>query len=85
MRRYFFHLVKGRESIPDEVGAGIADLAQGRARAIEAAWEFLQEHAGAAVELKDWRIEVADESGAIVLRIDLGEIAGSEEGRTSPN
>ena len=75
MHRYYFHLVKGQEVIPDDLGVEVADLAQARVEAGGAAREFLKEHAGTVAGLEDWCIEVADASGAVAFRVHLAGLS----------
>ncbi|WP_046869256.1 hypothetical protein [Microvirga massiliensis] len=56
-----------------------------RVEMIRAICEFQQEHADIAADPKACHLEVADVSGAAVLRIDLDEIARSDPGGTSLN
>jgi hypothetical protein len=75
VERYYFHLVDGHDIIPDDVGVNVADLAEACAETIEAVYEFRQDHAATESDWTDCQVEVADASGAIVLTLDLSDLA----------
>jgi len=81
VKRYYFHLVDGNDIIPDHVGVEATDLEEARREALKAIHEFRRESPGSAAEWKDWRIDVADDSGTTLLSINLSDLSVWENER----
>ena len=71
MARYYFHLADRHETIPDEDGLEVSDLAKAHAEALKVIEEFRTENPTMATEWEGWRLDVANGSGAIVFSINL--------------
>jgi hypothetical protein len=56
--------------IPDTKGVEVADLDEARSEAMKAIKEF-QAEASAAEHRKGWRMDISNESGTILLSINL--------------
>lgn len=73
MPRFFFHVVDRAGIAADEDGLDVADLAAAREVALKGARDIL------AAEIKygkidlNWRIDVADAEGAVVLTLPFSE------------
>ena len=70
MPRYYFHVYDGR-SAPDAEGTELRDWPAARRGAIQLAGVLIAEQADALAPGEDWRLEVADERGLILFRLDL--------------
>ncbi len=68
MPRYFFHVVAAGEGIADEVGTVLPDVRDAHARAVKFMEEVLP-LIDREDDLREWRIEVADESGAVLITV----------------
>jgi hypothetical protein len=66
MARFYLHVINRLGSARDEEGAELADLQEANARAVEGIRSILADEAKAGRLDLDGRIEIADESGAIV-------------------
>ncbi len=75
VKRYYFHFVDGRDTIPDHDGVEVADLAEVCVETIKAVYEFRRDYPTAAPDWTDWQIEVTDALGAVVLTLDLSALA----------
>jgi hypothetical protein len=71
--RYYFHLVDGPDVIPDRIGAEVVDLEEARAEVIKAIREFRQEQPAAVDGWEDYRIEVTDAWGVVVMTLSLSD------------
>ena len=69
MPRYFFHVLDGKD-MPDEDGVELPDRAAVRAEAIRASGQMLADMGGA-WHGEEWQMNVADESGRVVLRLQF--------------
>jgi hypothetical protein len=67
----YFHLVKGRETIPDEAGIEVADIEIAQLEALKAVQELRREEGQIDAYLKGWRLNVVDASGNLLLSIRL--------------
>jgi hypothetical protein len=76
--RYYFNLVRARETISDQVGIGLADAPAQFLEAIvlKSLAELRKQEGKVANRWKDWMLEVRDASNNIVLMIDLGAFDG---------
>jgi hypothetical protein len=73
MVRYYFHLANGHETLPDEDGLELDDLAEACAEAVGAIEELRRNDPSAAAKWKGWRLDAADASGMIVFSIGLDD------------
>lgn len=71
---YRFHCTDGHVAIIDPVGIGIADRAQLRAHAGDAA-RFAMERVGADLDWADWIVDVHDGQGRRVLVLPFRDVA----------
>lgn len=70
MPRYFFHLHDGIEH-PDRLGKDLPSLEAARGHAAAYLGELLRDGGDAIWNGEDWRLNVADETGLILLTIDI--------------
>ena len=79
MNRYFFNVFDGHTDI-DKNGLVLEDFAEVRTAVIRLAADTLFEEAHTSVVPEDWRIEVLDESGKVVLvaHFSLKEVLARE-------
>jgi hypothetical protein len=75
VKRYYFHLVDGHNTIRDRDGIDVADLAEACAETIETVYEFRRDHSATAPDWTNWQTEVTDASGAIALTLNLSDLA----------
>ena len=75
MKRYYFHFVDGRDTIPDNDGVEVADLAEVCVETIKAVYEFRRDHSAPAPDWTDWQIKVTDAAGTVALTLDLSDLA----------
>jgi hypothetical protein len=71
--RYFFHLHDGRD-IPDVGGIDLPDMQAVRAQATKTAGQMLMEAEGK-FSGEDWRMNVANEAGQLVLSLRISATA----------
>jgi len=76
MPRYFFHISDGRRTYPDPWGVALPSLEAARAHARQDA-QALSE-SWMALSQAEWRLTVADESGAQLLSIALSRAARAD-------
>ena len=70
MPRYFFHVQDG-VSLHDSEGTELADLTTARRQAIELAGRIIAEEAKRRDLGEDWSMDVTDENGLILFKIDF--------------
>ena len=70
MPRYFFNVHDGR-AIRDSNGTELAGLDEARVAAVRFAGSILNESASHSWKDHVWHMEVANESGAVLLRFDF--------------
>lgn len=70
MPHFRFNVYDG-VALPDLSGRDFADLAEAQAEALRLAGELMRDGATARRLGGDWRIEVADETGRVLFRLDL--------------
>ena len=70
--RYYFHLYND-VAVVDEEGRVLPDLASARANAVKEARELMLDTVAEGRINLSHRIEIADESGAVVARVTFGE------------
>ena len=71
MAQFFFHLWRGGQLTPDEVGVALSSLEAAKIRAERIASSILDRNEAAPTCLLGWDIEVTDESGRTVLLIPI--------------
>lgn len=76
--RCYFHLSDGQTTILDERGVDVADLSRLRSEAVQAIFELAQEDE-LHEPLADWRMEVADEAGQVLLMITFSDVLAKAE------
>jgi hypothetical protein len=70
MPRFFFNVYDGIDA-PDREGTDLPDWSAGREEAIRLAGELLRDSAKQMALGEDWRMEVTDEAGLILFRLDF--------------
>lgn len=70
MPRFYFNVYDG-VSTPDGTGTVLADWQKARVEAIRLAGALLKDDAERLALSDDWRLEVADEYGLVLLRFDF--------------
>jgi hypothetical protein len=74
--RYFFNLVSPNGSLPDQEGIEVTNIDELRAKVAETIEEVRRADALTAADWKAWRLEVADQSGVVILMVDLDRASG---------
>jgi hypothetical protein len=69
--RCYFHLVSGEEAIMDDTGIEVADIETAQREALKAIQEMRQEAPDADEDWQNWRLNVVDQSGNVLLSIRL--------------
>lgn len=72
--RCYFHLVNCHETIADDTGVEIADLAKAHETALQAIEDIRAEAIQLGASWQGWRLDVADPSGHVLLSIPLETI-----------
>ena len=72
MPRFFFHVRHGEDFEPDLIGLDLLDADIAQSVGLRALHDLRGELAGEG--FTDWTLEVADEEGAIILRLSVGEL-----------
>ncbi len=83
MSRYFFHM-RGHLSVVDEVGAELPGLAAVRREAIARAKALLLGGARAYFQDRLWRMEVRNEAGVVVVKVNFGDTTDISSLRAEP-
>jgi len=73
MSHYFFHLWRGGQLTPDEVGVALPSLKAAEGRAVCMASSILDQNEGAPINASGWDIEVTDAAGRTCLVLAVGE------------
>jgi hypothetical protein len=73
MARFYLHVINGTGRAADEEGVELADAQAAAVRAVEGIRSILADEAKAGSMDLDGRIEIADESGAIVRTVPFEE------------
>ena len=73
MPRFFFH-VYDRANSPDQVGTELSDLETMQIEAVHFTGELLREQGYGSSPISPLAIEVTDEDGVTVLRVEVGLI-----------
>ena len=74
MPRFHFHIFDGRDQ-RDEDGTELPDFKTARLEAIRYAGEVLRDQADRVALGEHWRMDVTDESGLVLLRLDFSALA----------
>lgn len=69
--RCYFHLVNGHESIPDDIGVEVSDLATAQDLALQAIDDIRKEALQLGASWQGWRLDIVDLSGHTLLSIPL--------------
>jgi hypothetical protein len=69
--RCYFHLVNSHETVPDDTGIEVLDLATAHRFALEAIDEIRDEAIGAGASWQGWRLNVVCPAGNVLLSIPL--------------
>ena len=70
MPRYHFNVYDG-VSLPDDDGTELADIQAARQEAIRFAGRIIADEAHTLALSEDWRMEVTDNSGILLFRLDV--------------
>ncbi len=76
--RCFFHLVKGRVVLTDDLGVGAADIGIVAAQVRTALHELRAANPDAEDDWHGWSLEIVDRTGHVRARISLDEPEGIE-------
>jgi hypothetical protein len=69
--RYFFHLMDESDLLRDSLGVEVHQLVEVESAAIDIIREYRVQEAEREHELRNWKLAVTDEDGAIVLLLPL--------------
>jgi hypothetical protein len=72
--RIFFHLTNGHDSILDEEGLEVTELASAQREVLRTIDEIRQTDASQAHEWNGWMLSVVSDAGAMILSLDLHEL-----------
>jgi hypothetical protein len=72
--RIFFHLTNGHDSILDEEGLEVTELASAQREVLRTIDEIWQTDASQAHEWNGWILSVVSDAGAVILSLDLHEL-----------
>lgn len=70
MPRYFFNIYDGK-SVIDEDGMVLADIIQARRMAVRMAGQLFDDESEIVALGQEWRMEVTDDKGLILFRLDF--------------
>jgi hypothetical protein len=73
--RIFFHLTDGQESILDEEGLEVTELASAQQEVLRTIDEVRQKEASHVYEWTGWMLTVVSDAGAVILSVDLDELS----------
>ena len=73
----FFHLVSDDETILDDKGIEVRDLASAKFEAVKAISELLSEDEEAGMDWTGWRLVVVSAAEQTLFSFDLGEVAAT--------
>jgi hypothetical protein len=69
--RCYFHLVNGHETIPDDTGIEVSDLATAEEMALQAIEDIREEAIQQGASWQGWRLDIVDPSGSVLLSLSL--------------
>ncbi len=72
--RCYFHLVNSHEIIEDDTGVEVLDLVKAHEFALQAIEDIRAEAIELGASWRDWRLDVVDPSGSVLLSIPLEPI-----------
>jgi hypothetical protein len=75
VRRYFFHLLKGQETVVDEIGARLSDLGAVVRQAQSVAVQTIISEDVSAREWTLWKLDVKDEDGTRLFFFPFDEVS----------
>ena len=75
MTQFYFHLWRGGQLTPDEVGVALPSLKAAKDRAERMASAILDQTEGAPPTLSGWDIEVSDAAGRTFLVVPVREVS----------
>ena len=70
MPRFHFHVHDGRSTLDTE-GSELPSLDHARLEAVRFAGKLMDEEARRIADGEDWHLEVADETGLVLFRLDI--------------
>ena len=70
MPRYFFHVRDGHD-MPDDIGTELPNAQEARVQAVDLAGRLITEQARTFADGTQWHLEVTDERGMILFRLDF--------------
>lgn len=73
MPQFFFHVVDSAGTASDEDGLDLEDLSVAREVAVKGARDILSAEVKSGKIDLDWRIDIADENGAVVLILPFSD------------
>ena len=74
MPRFFFHIVEGRDFIPDEEGSVLPDLDAAKAEARASARDIARQAIAQRRRPSDACVEIQDGDGRVLASLSVGEI-----------
>ena len=84
MAQFYFHLWRGGQLTPDEVGVALPSLPDAKSQAERMASSILDQHQGALMDLSGWDIEITDAAGRTFLIVPVGNRdAGAKRSRAA--
>ena len=81
MPRFHFNIFDGTSTLDPE-GTELADWQVARLEAIRLVWEVLRDEAARVAIGEDWRMEVTDDTGLVLFRLDFN-VMGTAATRTA--
>jgi hypothetical protein len=69
--RYYFHLVSGEATIPDDTGAEAATLSEAKSQAWQSVTELRQEYGAVIEDWGMWHLEIICPEGTLLRRVPL--------------
>jgi hypothetical protein len=73
--RCYFHLVNGHETIPDDIGISVSDLATAEDMAHQAIEDIRDEAIQLGASWQGWQLDIVDPSGRVLMSIPLDPTA----------
>ncbi len=73
--RYYFHLVSGRDEIPDDTGLELLNFEAVEVQALNAIRELRQEGGMAPEDWADWRMDIVGPEGRLLQSIPLAAVS----------
>ena len=73
--RYYFHLVSGRDEIPDDTGLELLNFETVEVQALNAISELRQEAGMTLEDWADWRMDIVGPEGRLLQSIPLAAVS----------